>query len=187
MEKQVIHIFGAAGSGTTTLGEKLCRELGFWQMDTDDYFWLPTDPKFTVKRDARERLALMEEDLEKAQKVVISGSLVGWGDGLIPYFTLAVRLETATEIRIQRLKERERARFGERIDQGGDMFAQHQAFLQWAKAYDHGDLTMRSKAEHDLWERKLPCKLIRLNGADSPEQNVQKIRTVLEGANPLSR
>ena len=45
--KNVIHIFGAFGSGTTTLGKKICEELGYTLMDTDDYFWMPTDPKFT--------------------------------------------------------------------------------------------------------------------------------------------
>ena len=29
--KNVIHIFGASGSGTTTLGKKICEELGYKQ------------------------------------------------------------------------------------------------------------------------------------------------------------
>ena len=33
--KQVIHIFGASGSGTSTLGRKICEELGYFFMDTD--------------------------------------------------------------------------------------------------------------------------------------------------------
>ena len=36
--KNVIHIFGASGSGTTTLGKKISEELGYSFMDTDDYF-----------------------------------------------------------------------------------------------------------------------------------------------------
>lgn len=39
--KNVIHIFGASGAGTSTLGRKICAELGYRFMDTDDYFWLP--------------------------------------------------------------------------------------------------------------------------------------------------
>ena len=39
---------------------------------------------------------------------MISGSLVDWGDELIPLFTLAIRLVTDTEIRTTRLKEREK-------------------------------------------------------------------------------
>ena len=41
--KNVIHIFGASGSVTTTLGKKICDELGYRFMDTDDYFWLLTN------------------------------------------------------------------------------------------------------------------------------------------------
>lgn len=59
MEKQVIHIFGASGSGTTTLGRELSRLLGFRLLDTDDFYWMPTDPKFTVKRPPEQRVELM--------------------------------------------------------------------------------------------------------------------------------
>ncbi len=76
--KHIIHIFGASGSGTTTLGRALSEALGLLHMDTDDYFWLPTDPKFTTKRPVDERLALMQADVDAADKgVVISGSLTG--------------------------------------------------------------------------------------------------------------
>lgn len=44
MAKNLIHIFGASGSGTTTLAEKISRELGYFHLDTDDYFWLPPTP-----------------------------------------------------------------------------------------------------------------------------------------------
>ncbi len=185
MSKNVIHIFGASGSGTSTLGEKICLELGYKFMDTDDYFWLPTNPKFTTKRNAEERLAMMRADIEDAENVVISGSLVDWGDELIPLFTLAIRLETATDIRISRLEQRERARFGQRIDIGGDMFKQHQEFISWAKSYDLGGLAMRSKAKHDEWQKLLQCKFIELNGADDLNTNYEIIRKIVENEIPV--
>lgn len=180
MSKNVIHIFGASGSGTSTLGKKICFELGYKFMDTDDYFWLPTNPKFTTKRNVDERLAMMKTDIQNAENVVISGSLVDWGDELIPLFTLAIRLTTATDIRISRLTKREREEFGTRIDFGGDMFDNHQEFIAWAKSYDTGDLTIRSKAKHDEWQKTLQCKLIELNGADDLNTNYQIIRNALE-------
>lgn len=180
MSKNVIHIFGASGSGTSTLGEKIYSELGYKFMDTDDYFWLPTNPKFTAKRDVEERLTMMKTDIQNAENVVISGSLVDWGDVLIPLFTLAIRLETATDIRISRLEQRERARFGARIDFGGDMFINHQEFIAWAKSYDSGDLTMRSKSKHDEWQKLLQCKLIELNGADDINMNYEIVRKILK-------
>lgn len=180
MTKNIIHIFGGSGSGTSTLGKKICFEMGYRFMDTDDYFWLPTDPKFTVKRNAEERLSMMRADIQHAENVVIAGSLVDWGDALIPLFTLAIRLETATDIRMSRLEQRERARFGVRIDIGGDMFEQHRKFIAWAKSYDSGGLDKRSKAKHDEWQKLLQCKLIELNGADDLNTNYEIVRKIIE-------
>ena len=74
--KQVIHIYGASGSGTSTLGRYISEKSGYFFMDTDDYFWEPTNPPYTVKRSPSIRLQFMKEDIERHDNVVISGSLV---------------------------------------------------------------------------------------------------------------
>ena len=173
--KNVIHIYGASGSGTSTLGRKISEELGYKFMDTDDYFWLPTNPPYTTKRSKEERLALMKKDILENENVVISGSLVDWGDELIPQFTLAIRLVTDTEIRIERLKIREKQKIGDRVMPGGDMYTNHMEFIEWARKYDTGSVNMRSKAKHDEWQKLLPCKQIVLNGADDLQENFKKV------------
>lgn len=175
----VIHIFGAAGSGTTTLGMKICQELGYKLMDTDDYFWMPTEPKFTQKRPREERLEMMIKDINRFENVVISGSLTDWGDVLIPYFSLAVRIEIEQSLRIKRLINREEDRFGSRIEMGGDMYQQHLEFVEWAKAYDDGGMDIRSKALHDEWQKMLLCKVLYLDGAEKLEDNFKKVLEVL--------
>ena len=50
-------------------------ELGYKFMDTDDYFWLPTNPRYTTKRSKEERLSLKKKDISENDNVVISGSL----------------------------------------------------------------------------------------------------------------
>ena len=173
--KNVIHIFGASGSGTTTMGKKICDELGYKHMDTDDYFWMPTNPKFTQKRTVEERLELMNRDIDAYENVVISGSLAGWGDPLIPRFTLAIRMELEQSARIERLRKRESERFGTRIELGGDMYDQHLNFIEWAKKYDTGDMSHRSKMRHDAWERTLPCETVHLDSADTLDVNFEKV------------
>lgn len=42
MCKNVIHIYGASGSGTSTLGSFISKQLGCTFMDTDDYYILET-------------------------------------------------------------------------------------------------------------------------------------------------
>lgn len=171
--KPVIHIFGASGSGTTTLGRALAQALGFTPMDSDDYYWLPVEPAYSQKREIPERLRLMNRDIDAAPHgVVLSGSLVDWGDPLLGRFTLAVRLVTDTELRVKRLRAREYAQFGESIRPGGSRYEEHEAFLAWAARYDTGDIHMRSRANHDAWQRKLACPLLVLNGADRVEENV---------------
>ncbi len=183
MKKQVIHIYGASGSGTSTLGRAISDAWNFSFLDTDDYFWLPTNPKYTVKRAVSERILLLRRDIAASQRVVLSGSLVDWGDELIPLFTLAIRLETATAVRMARLKEREAAEFGTRILPGGDMYQQHQDFLQWAAQYDTGSVNMRSSANHDAWQKLLPCRKIVLNGANPIAKNLELVKQELQMMN----
>lgn len=179
MYRSVIHIYGASGSGTSTLGQFISEQLGYTFMDTDDYFWLPTDPKYTQKRKIEERIQMMKKDILNSDKVVISGSLVDWGDELIPYFTLAIRVVTDKNIRIERLKEREKKDFGSRINIGGDMYQDHVEFIEWAAAYDTGDINMRSKLKHDNWEKLLKCKQLIVHGEDDLKCNLEIIKNVL--------
>ena len=173
--KRVIHIFGASGSGTSTLGRALAEKTGFRFMDTDDYYWLPAEPMYTLKRPIPERLALMARDLDECSDAVLSGSLAGWGDPLIPRFTLAVRLVTPTPVRMERLKQREYARYGRRILPGGDLYEQSQAFLAWAAQYDDGLPPLRSRALHDLWQQKLSCPLLTLDGTLSLDKLAEAV------------
>lgn len=170
--KQVVHIFGASGSGTSTLAKALCERTGFTHIESDDCLWLPTDPPFTTKRSPEERLAVMRQAIENAQSVVIAGSLVGWGDPLIPLFTLAVRL--------QRVKARELKRFGARILPGGDMYEEQLAFYRWAEGYDDGGVEMRSKAMHDAWQQRLLCPRLDLDGTQPVEALVNAVLSAME-------
>lgn len=177
--KNVIHIFGAAGSGTTTLGKKICEEMRYHLMDTDDYFWMLTEPPFTLKRPREERIELMTKEIDTHENVVISGSLTDWGDVLIPYITLAIRIELDSAVRITRLMQREKERYGTRIEPGGDMYQQHLEFFEWAKSYDNGGMNMRSKTKHDEWQKLLTCELLCLDGIDTMADNFAKIEQVL--------
>ena len=181
--KHIVHLYGASGAGTTTLGRYIANQLGYIHLDTDDFYWLPIEPKYTYKRPVEERLRLMKKEIEGDKGVVISGSLTGWGDVLIPYFTLAIHVITDTNLRIKRLKHREYLSFGERILPGGDMFNNHQEFLTWASEYDTGDATMRSKSCHDEWRKLLSCPFIEVDGSRELSYNYSLINTLLEVTN----
>ena len=67
--KQVrIHIFGASGSGTTTLAKALTKELCSTHLDTDDYFW---EIKYTNIRELGDRIGLLKRDLENDKNSIL--------------------------------------------------------------------------------------------------------------------
>lgn len=177
--KKCIHIFGASGAGTSTLGQAISDKYGHKWLDTDNYFWCPTDPPFTVKRECNERIRLLLSDIEQNDTCVISGSLCDWGDVFIPKFDLCIWIKTSTAVRIERLKNREYARFGKRILPGGDMYADHMDFIEWAKTYDTADSNQRSFAMHNEWKDNLTCPLLVLDGTKSVETLMQETERII--------
>lgn len=174
-----IHIVGASGSGTTTLGEALGRSLGIVHMDTDDVYWLPTDPPFREKRAIPERVSMLLATFERLDRWVLSGSLVSWGSPLVPHFTLAVFLWVPDAIRMARLEGRERERYGARMEPGGDMHEAVQEFLNWASHYEQSDFGGRSRRVHEDWLATLPCPVLRIEGTQTVEESVARVREAL--------
>ena len=176
-----IHVTGASGSGCTTLGRALAERLGWVHLDTDDYFWLPSDPPFQTIREGAERRALLGADLEQHAAWTLTGSLSGWGDVFIPLFDLVVFLWIPPEVRLARLMEREVSRYGTAaLAPGGKMHETHVKFMDWAALYDTADASIRSKARHEQWLETLPCPVVRLEGAGTVEAHVGEVMRVLD-------
>lgn len=162
-----VHITGGSGSGVTTLGAHLALAIEAPHADTDDYFWLPTDPPFHQKRPVKDRLDLMHAAFIPREKWVLSGSLIGWGDPLIPAFNLVVCLHVAPDVRLARLHWRQAITYGDRIKSGGDMEATHREFMAWAARYDDPMFIGRSAVQHQVWCDALPCHVLKLD-SDQP-------------------
>lgn len=169
-----VHIFGAAGCGSSTLGRALAQRLGCQHVDADDVYWLATVPPYQTRRMAAERVRLLEEATRWARHWVLSGSIVGWGDALIPSFDLAVFLYVPAEVRLARLRTREQERFGPEIKPGGSMYEKHQAFLRSAAGYDTG--TSGRTLETDAnWLAQLDCPVMPITGECSTADQVDHI------------
>jgi adenylate kinase family enzyme len=160
-----IHITGASGSGTTTLGRALAMRLAVPHFDVDDFYWLPSDPPYSKARPAAECGRLVAEALGTSDHWVISGSMVLWGDRFIPKFDTVVFLYAPTDVRIERLRRRETEEFGaDSVAPGGKMHDAVKAFLDWAASYDAGTREGRSLPIHRSWLAKLPCPVLELDG-----------------------
>jgi adenylate kinase family enzyme len=175
-----IHIMGASGTGVTSLGRALAETLAVPHHDTDDYFWQPTIPPYQNRRERAERLRLMQEVFLPRADWVLSGSLDGWGDGIIPMFDLVVFLSTSIELRLQRLRAREARHFGaDAVAPGGWRHRQTEEFIEWASRYDNGDRETRSLATHQAWLAALPCPVLRLDGSRPLPELVAEVRAAL--------
>ncbi len=175
MSCNAIHILGASGSGTTTLAKAISGYYGFLHLDADDFFWEKTNPPFTRKRAYANRQTLMAEAIAGAEKCVISGSMEGWGNIFIPQLELVIYVHTPTEVRIERLRRREREKFGSRILPGGDMYENHEEFIKWASAYDFGGLEIRSARLHKEWLKQITCPVVTLDGQCACDENLKHL------------
>lgn len=166
-----IHIVGASGSGTTTLGVALAERLGHRHVDADTLFWLPTDPPFTTRRPRDERQAQLAPLLPVTGQWVFSGSALGWATSLEPFYDLVVFLRLDPSVRMDRLRRRQVARYGARIEGEGDMVVANLDFLKWAAAYDSAGPEQRSLVGHEAWMASLTVPVLRLDSS-APLQNL---------------
>lgn len=160
-----IHIFGASGSGTSTLGQELADRLSIRFLDADDYYWQQTDPPYTLKNPPSGRVSGLLSAMKTVDSWVLAGSVVSWGDAFIPLFTHAVFMTLPRDVRLQRLRQREKQRYGDRIDKDGDMHEASTAFLDWAALYDTAGPEVRSLVMHEAWMKRLGCPIVRVQSS----------------------
>ena len=180
MKIKRIHITGASGSGTTTLGKELAERYNYHHLDSDNYFWLPSEPPYQKKRKILERQKLLQEDLSKYENWVSTGSLCGWGDFAIEYFDLVVFLYIPQEIRIKRLFEREKIRSPKSFIEETKRAEQFKEFIDWAKKYDNGGMEIRSLHLHQEWLKTINCPVIKIDGEVSIDRSVEKVERFIE-------
>jgi len=171
-----IHITGASGSGQTTLGSALAERFGYRHLDADDYFWIPTEPRFTTPREVEGRRRMLSVDVTAHPRWVLSGSLMNWGDPFIPLFDLVVFLYLPHGIRMARLRERELARCGtEALAPGGRLRQHYVEFMSWAEKYDTAGDEQRSLCVHNRWLASLTCPVVRLEGNYTIDERLARL------------
>ncbi|MET4291309.1 hypothetical protein ABIB06_002659 [Bradyrhizobium sp. LB8.2] len=123
-------------------------------------------PRRPTTRPAAERLRLMREMFLPRLDWVLSGTVTGWGEELVPLFDLVVFVSTPREIRLTRLRAREAAHFGaDAVAPGGWRHDETESFVEWASHYEAGDREGRSLAKDEAWLAGLPSPVVRVDGS----------------------
>jgi len=165
-----IMINGAAGTGKTTLGKELAKQLEFKHIDLDDYYFSEESP-FPNLRSRDKIMNQLRGDLDKYPRFVMSGTVgsILW-DFVNPLFDLAVLLKAPTDILLQRVKAREYERYGERILEGGDLYETHLKFCDEISKYEIGYHSV-SLERHKKWVAELNCPVLCADGTKSIAEN----------------
>lgn len=167
-----IHIMGASGAGTTTLGKALAARLPHVHLDSDDYFW---EQKYSKQTPVAARLSRLRTDLEQQEPWILSGAVCGWGDGLRDTFDLVIFLWIPEQLRLERLRAREYQRYGDEGLPGGSKYEDVETFMEWAALYDTAGPEVRSRALHEEWMAGLICEVMRLEGDMQVEERVAAV------------
>jgi len=172
-------IFGASGSGTTTLGKAIAKELNGTHLDADDYYWKKTVPPFQEKIPLKERHTQLKNDFQKDIRVVISGSLVSWSTYWTTAFDLAIFLHIPSETRMERLRLREVERYGELLKTDTKTIADSRAFLDWAKQYDDPNFEGRGITQHTDYMERLSCHTLKINSTGSVREHLALVKAAM--------
>lgn len=176
-----IMIMGSSGAGKTTLGELVAKELGYTFVDIDEYIWKKnTEIPFSAMYPRAEKISRLMDAISQCEHFVMAGSMDSFHEHFDHFFELVVHLHTNAQIRAKRVHERELKWFGKRILEGGDMHTEHKKFLNDIAGYDFG-IGGCTLQQHELWLKSLKCKVIKLDGANALNENLNKIIEAYNG------
>ncbi|BEP27842.1 P-loop NTPase family protein [Helicovermis profundi] len=129
--------------------------------------------KITVK--VEKRIEGLRNEFDKFDNWILSGSLCGWGNPLIPCFDLVIFLKLPPEVRMKRLRNREKGRYGDEIKIGKSRYQKYVEFMDWASKYDEGDENIRSLVLHNKWLEEINCQMLRIEEDIDLDEKVKKI------------
>lgn len=123
-----IIIMGLNGSGKSTICHKLADVLNYRRMDVEDYYFLNSDIPYAKSRTHEEVKQLMLDDIIIHHNYVLSSVGCNWGSEIVSTYKLAILLYAPLQVRLERIKQRETTRFGNRVLEGGDMYESQKRF-----------------------------------------------------------
>ncbi|WP_378174990.1 AAA family ATPase [Aquimarina sp. SS2-1] len=170
-----ILIFGASGSGTTTLAKEIEKNTDFVHLDVDDYYWKRTEPPFQEKISLIQRNQHLKADYQKFENVIVSGSMVSWGKEWQKAFDLAIFIHLDNAERMNRLYQREQQRYGDKLLTDKIIRQNSKAFLAWANQYENPNFEGRSLKIHTDWIQLLQCTVLRIDGGKTLKDKTEKV------------
>jgi adenylate kinase family enzyme len=177
-----IHIMGAPGSGVSTLGEAIAKQLSIPFFDADNFVWYTEDAlRYRRRRNTEHRTKLLAEALKSSEAWVLSGSICGWGDGFVEQFDRVIYLNAPSAVRLERIAQREKLRYGaQQIAAGGALYEVYTKFMLWVANYEYASISpsanlRNAPAEHRwLTQNFTTDQVLRLEAIESESEILNK-------------
>ena len=186
-----IAILGLNGAGKSTLTHALAKELKFYEMDVEDYYFpeqkesrknaleniatsaadFSEELPYSNSRSKAEVQTALLEDVKAHPDFILAGVNMNWCEEILSHIEFAFWVKAPLEKRLERIQQREEKRFGARALQGGDMYEQQKEFRK----------VVASREEASLEEcvKKLFCPVVVLDGTLPAEINIKKIKETI--------
>ena len=167
-----IIIFGATGTGKTTLGRELAPLLGYKHFDLDDYHYhWNTEIPYTELYSKKEKTERLLNDITRHLRFVMSGQMWSIRESFNRFFDLGVFISVPTEVCVERCRARALKRWGYRVRPGGDMYEDSRQQLINAEQYAVGVPPMVCLKRDEQWIAELPCPILRIDGTRPIAEN----------------
>ena len=170
-----IIICGLNGAGKSTIGKALAKKLDFHFIDNEELYFPKTDPHYTYAspRTHEEVEQLLFSEIKTYENFVFASVKGDYGETIYPFFKYAVLIDVPRDIRMQRVKNRSFQKFGSRMLPGGDLYEQEENFFTYVKS--------RTENTVEDWVQSLSCPIIRVDGTNPIEENVEFIIERIQG------
>lgn len=186
-----IAIFGLNGAGKSTLTHALAKELDYYEMDVEDYYFpeqkesrknalenveivdtgSPEELPYSNSRSKAEVQEVLLEDVNAHSDFILAGVNMNWCEEILSHIEFAFWVKAPLEKRLERIKYREEKRFGTRALPGGDMYEQQEEFRKVVSG--------REEATLEECVKRLACEVAILDGTLPVEDNIKKIKACL--------
>lgn len=181
-----IAIFGLNGAGKSSITHALAKKLAYEELDVEDLYFPEqrasrqkaldggSDPMvhsgalpFSRPRTKEEVQSGLLRKLAANPRFILSGVTMNWPEEILAKIEIAFWVQAPPEIRLRRIGEREKKRFGARVLPGGDMYEQQKAFREMVAARDLKAIEQTAARLH--------CPVYPLDGTLPVEENIARI------------
>ncbi len=183
-----IAIVGLNGSGKSTLGHALAKELSYYEIDVEDYYFPEQkesrraaldgvygvncdylgDVPYSISRTKEEVGEAIAKDIAAHPRYILTGVTINWSEEILSTIKKVFWLKTGTDERVRRVKDREEKRWGDRVAEGGDMYEQQKSFRELIAGFTD------EKVKDSIG--KINCGVIELDGTLPVHRNVEIIK-----------